>query len=116
MARILVVDDNPELRFITLQMLHHAGFIGAAAEHGSSALEELRHGSYDAIILDMDMPVMDGIGFLRVRANDAALSAIPVVVFSGKDPIQGLGGISDWVSKPCTEKELISAVTRAIYH
>lgn len=114
MVKVLVVDDSPELRFMTLRILHEAGFFCVAAENGSSALEELKHESFDAIVLDIDMPVMDGLEFLKVRAGDTSLSKIPVIVFSAHEPIRELEGVTEWVSKPCVEQDILSAIRRAV--
>jgi len=113
MVKVLVVDDEPALREVLLLMLRQNGFRAEAAENGSLALAELRRKSYDVIVLDMDMPVMGGMAFLKARALDAALLKIPVVIFSASEPIV-IPGVFDWVEKPCLAGDLTAAIARAI--
>lgn len=113
MVKVLVVYDEPALREVLLLMLKQGGFLAEAVGNGSLALAELRRKSYDVIVLDLDMPVMGGMAFLKARALDAALFKIPVVVFSAREPVV-IPGVFDWVEKPCLADELTAAIARAI--
>lgn len=82
--RILVVDDDDDIRETLVDVLADAGHETIAAANGREALDKLR--AIDAlpcvILLDLMMPVMDGPTFREEQLKDPALAAIPVVVLS----------------------------------
>ncbi|MCC6522680.1 MAG: response regulator [Polyangiaceae bacterium] len=81
----LVVEDDPEARALLCQMLAREGFQVAEAENGQVGLERVAEQIPDVILLDLMMPVLDGLAFLeRLRANPA-WSAVPVVVVTAMD-------------------------------
>jgi CheY-like chemotaxis protein len=71
MRRILVVEDEPVLREVYELVLGSEPFIVNLAENGQVALELCRQNTYDLILLDLMMPVLDGVGFLRAYAHQA---------------------------------------------
>lgn len=83
-ASILVVDDDRELRETVHEVLEFEGFAVATATNGAEALAYLRSTapSPRVILLDLSMPVMDGVTFREEQCKDPALAAIPVIVFS----------------------------------
>jgi CheY-like chemotaxis protein len=80
---ILIVDDNADVRDATVMLLRASGFEAGGAENGQEALARLR-GGFKAclIVLDMNLPVMDGWTFRNEQMRDAQLSSIPLVVLS----------------------------------
>jgi hypothetical protein len=77
---ILLVDDDPTVRQILGRFLMLKGFFVVEAEHGQEALAHLRAGcEAAAIVLDLRMPVMDGIAFRRAQRDDPTIAAIPVM-------------------------------------
>jgi CheY-like chemotaxis protein len=83
---LLLVDDDSASLEAMRRILEEAGWKTSQASDGAEALEELEKNRPAAIVLDLLMPVMDGFEFLeKLQANDQ-LSAIPVIVLSGKDP------------------------------
>jgi CheY-like chemotaxis protein len=78
--RVLIVDDEPDLRSIIGQVLREAGYAVASAANGAEALEQLRQQRPDGVLLDLNMPVMDGPSFLRVCRADPAYAELPVAV------------------------------------
>lgn len=77
-ARILVVDDDPDLREMILYALQHRGFSAEGAGDGIQALARLQHGRFDVVVTDLQMPRLDGFGLLReIRRME---SPLPVVV------------------------------------
>ena len=79
--RVLVVDDDPLIRDTMCEILEESGYGVATAAHGAEALHALRsEPTPDAIILDLMMPVMDGWQFLDAKAQDRAISSVPVLI------------------------------------
>jgi CheY-like chemotaxis protein len=83
MAHILVVDDDSVIRELLVEVLEEeSGHHVIAASNGQEALEQLRHHTVDAIVCDINMPVMDGFELVRhVRANPN-LESLPVLMIS----------------------------------
>ena len=80
---VLVVDDDRDLRETVCELLEQECFATAAAENGQEALAYLRGSPHPSVILlDLSMPVMDGITFREVQRQDPAIAQIPVIVFS----------------------------------
>jgi CheY-like chemotaxis protein len=86
---VLLIDDDVHSREALSQLLNEIGLMTAQAGNGREALEQLRRMPRPAlIVLDLQMPVMDGWTFLRQQARDRELSRIPVVVVTGVEPEQ----------------------------
>lgn len=85
MSTILVVEDSPILRQTMEAALQREGYQTMSAEHGREALERIAQKRPDLILLDMAMPVMDGLEFLRIRRRDPELAKIPVVILSARN-------------------------------
>ncbi|WP_018261721.1 response regulator [Methylobacterium sp. WSM2598] len=82
-ARILVVDDASLVRRYYREVLEAGGFAVDEAINGIEALERLLSGPYDLLVVDVNMPKMDGLTFLRaLRAREAPLRGLPVLVTS----------------------------------
>jgi CheY-like chemotaxis protein len=82
--KILLVDDDAQCRDALSELLNQIGLLTVQAGNGKEALEQLHHMAPPALILlDMNMPVMDGSAFLREQEQDPELSGIPVVVVTG---------------------------------
>jgi CheY-like chemotaxis protein len=82
MSRILIVDDEPIIRTFLADSLADAGYSVTTARNGAEALDYSRAQRSDLVLLDLLMPVMDGITFLRERQAHAQLANVPVVVLS----------------------------------
>lgn len=115
MNKLLLTDDDVELAGMLKEYLQQEGFDVTVAHDGVTAEQYVLAGNFDLMILDVMMPVQDGIQTLRnIRAN----SSIPVIMLTAKgdnnDKITGLElGADDYVPKPCTPRELVARV-RAI--
>ena len=81
-SRVLIVEDNDDLRMLLGDVLDDAGFEVAAVSNGAEALELAREWQPSAIVLDLMMPVMDGAGFLRERLELPWLTRVPVLVLT----------------------------------
>ncbi|HXA35588.1 MAG TPA: response regulator transcription factor [Steroidobacteraceae bacterium] len=113
--RILLVEDDPRLAEMLSEYLGQAGFLTTVAPLGASALERLSSSEYDAIVLDLMLPDMDGLDVCReVRGR----SDTPVLMLTGRgdaiDRIVGLElGADDYLPKPFQPRELLARL-RAI--
>jgi DNA-binding response OmpR family regulator len=117
--RILVVDDDPGIRDVARLALVAAGYEVETGAHGRDALRTLAARPFDLLLLDINMPVMDGWETLRLVKRDPGLARIPVVMFSVKsefrDRIQGMQeGALDYVTKPFVTDELVARVRRVL--
>jgi CheY-like chemotaxis protein len=112
--RVLVVDDEPDIRDTVSAMLEIEGYAVGQAANGADALAVVERDPPDVILLDMRMPVLDGWGFaseLRRRGHP-----IPVVVMTAaRDASRWASEIAAraWLSKPFRYDDLIGAVERA---
>ena len=104
-ARLLVADDNKVNRLLMTRSLELQGHTVATAQNGRIALEMLRETRYDLVLLDMEMPELDGFGVLEQMAADSRLRSVPVIVTSS---LEGIGdivrcielGADDYLHKP----------------
>jgi class 3 adenylate cyclase len=104
-ARLLVVDDNKVNRLLLARSLEIQGHHVASAENGRVALELLRREVFDLVLLDMEMPEMDGFQVLEQLVNDRELQDLPVIVTSSLEGIANVVrcielGAEDYLAKP----------------
>jgi adenylate cyclase len=102
---ILIADDNRVNRLLLGRGLEQDGHTVVFAEHGKAALDLLRRGRFDLILLDVLMPELDGYGVLEEVQRDPHLRDIPVVVTSSLDEIDSVVrclkmGAEDYLTKP----------------
>jgi two-component system cell cycle response regulator len=119
LAFILVVDDSNAIRRILRRILEQAGYRVAEAVNGLAALAACRTAPPDLVLLDMDMPVMDGPTALLTMRRETALTDIPVLFLtartSGPEVAAGLKlGAQDYIRKPCEPSELVARVANAL--
>ena len=118
--RVLTVDDSRTI----LAMLHHtlsnAGFEVLQAEDGKQGLDVLKTEQVDVVITDINMPVMDGIEFIRhVRATGNHQS-LPILILTTessqdkRDQGRAAGG-TGWIVKPFDPEKLISVINRVVH-
>lgn len=105
MAKILVVDDDALNRILIVTNLEEHGYQVVEAENGQEALEKLRRGEYDLVLLDLLMPVMDGFETLRQMKADLNLRHLPVIVISALEEMDSVVrciemGATDHLPKP----------------
>ena len=80
--KILVVEDNAEIRNTIVALLNHEGFKVSFAENGAEALQRVLDGRPDVVVLDLMMPVMSGWEFMERLTTALGVTAPPVVVLS----------------------------------
>ena len=110
--RVLVVDDDPDIRELTSTLLRRAGYEVVEAPDGRQALRRLYEGRVDGVVLDVAMPDLDGWQTLE-RIRD--VSDVPVLMLTARagelDKVRGLqGGADDYVTKPYGRQELLARV------
>ena len=107
MSRILVVDDEPDERFLLRRMFEREGYEVLDASDGAAALAIVRESRPDLIVTDMMMPVMDGAELIRRLRSDPATAGIPILASTGEP---GLAGSADVVmSKSLPLEDLAAA-------
>lgn len=82
-ARILVVDDEPDARYLLRHAFERAGHVVSEAAHGLSALAAIAVSAQDLVVTDMMMPVMGGVDLIRTLRADPRTADIPIVCVSG---------------------------------
>ena len=111
-ATILVVDDEPQIRRVMRTTLTAEGYAVIEARDGAEALEKLRSERPDLILLDMNMPVLDGLQTCREIRSSSEVPIIMLTVRSAeKDKVRALdAGADDYVVKPFSIQELLARV------
>ena len=118
--RILVVDDDPEQRDAVAAMVAAKGYIPDKAQHGEEALEKMGTVSFNAIVTDLFMPVLDGTQLLRTLLERGDLT--PAIVLTGFGDISHAVSIvhdlrAFWfLEKPVQPQVLQALLERAIRH
>lgn len=118
-GRILVVDDQAEILGLTEAILTDDGFEVATASSGQEALELVFSDTFDLMLLDINMPGMDGWETLRLIKADDSLSSMPVVMFSIKGEVRNqvhgmqLGAV-DYITKPFSMDALLARVHKVL--
>ena len=115
MKKILVIEDEPEMRRNMLALLHYKHYQPIAAENGRLGLETARKEMPDLILCDVMMPELDGYGVLRTLQADAKLASIPFIFLTAKgesdDLRSGMNlGADDYLTKPVGNKDLVDAI------
>ena len=111
--RVLVVDDEENIRFLLSSAFHHAGFEVATAENGRQGLAELKAFRPDTVLLDVMMPELDGFEVCRRMRADNDHTAVIFLTASDatEDKVRGLTlGGDDYVTKPFSLEEVVARV------
>ena len=111
-VQVMVVDDSITARKTISQLLVQQGYQVIAARDGREALAMLAEQQPNIVLVDVEMPHMDGFGLLRALHDDPALAHLPVIMMAGESHRkQALElGVSELVAKPFREKRLLSAI------
>jgi serine/threonine-protein kinase PpkA len=118
-ARVLAIDDDPDIRTLVSQFLHAAGYTVEAAVDGRDGLAAIRANPPDVVVCDVDMPGMSGFEVLGEVRGDAATASLPFVLLtalSDHDSVRrGLRlGADDFLCKPVRAPDLVEAVGVAL--
>lgn len=115
--RVLAVDDSFTMRELLRYVLTEAGFDVETAEDGQAAVEMLPEAAPDVIVTDINMPRMDGFGFIEAVRGGAHSNRAPILVLSTEDADSMKQrarriGATGWIVKPFNETSLIAAIRR----
>lgn len=106
MASILIVDDEPDVRFMIRLIFEHAGHQVTEAANGAVALQRIDEKLPDLIVTDIMMPAMNGVELIARLRADPVMSGIPILAVTG-DP-ERAGQADGTLAKPFVPKELVA--------
>ncbi len=120
-AKILLVEDNLINQQLACELLSGMGLSVDIAQNGQEALDAVKEASYDAVVMDVQMPVMSGYEAARLIRQDARMKKLPIIAMtayamSGAREKCLEAGMNDYISKPIHPDELKTALARWIGH
>ena len=116
-TRVLLVEDEPNMARTLAKILERKGYDVATAGNGEEALRELAAGAFAVIVTDLNMPVLDGIGFLKEIKKHPSYKFTPVIMLTteaGEDKkAEGrAAGAKAWIVKPFQPQTMLDAVAK----
>lgn len=111
--RVLIVEDESKMATLLLEGLREHGLAAEVCSRGDEALEQLRQGGYDAAVLDIMLPQLDGLSLIRqLRAHGSTLPVLMVSALGSLDErVAGINaGADDYLAKPFAVKEVVARV------
>ncbi|NWJ66867.1 response regulator, partial [Vibrio parahaemolyticus] len=114
------VDDNESLRKFTAMLLEKQGFEVVQKEDGQQALDTLEKENIDLILMDIEMPIMDGVeASRRIRNSEKPYATVPIIAHTGdSSPVTldkiGSSGMSDFIVKPADKNRLFDKIANWI--
>lgn len=120
MPTILIVEDNALTQRVLQMTLQNQGYQIIVAANGLEAIEKLEHIHVDLAVVDVLMPVMDGLSLLRHLRADNRYEALPVIILTAnsQDSIRSQAlaiGADGFLTKPTSSRELVDTVRRFVY-
>jgi DNA-binding response OmpR family regulator len=118
MKKFLIVDDEKEVFLFLRRIVENKfGFEATWAENGLNAIKELENTTFDAIIMDVNMPIMGGLETIKIIRKNDELSKLPILVFSSESDRQKVNelislNITDYILKPISYQEVIKKISK----
>ncbi|HEX8155634.1 MAG TPA: response regulator transcription factor [Thermoanaerobaculia bacterium] len=114
-----LIEDDPDLSFTIRLNLEREGYSVANFANGHEGLVEVQHGSFDFLILDLNLPDLDGFTICRELRRHPATAALPILMLTARsseqDRITGLElGADDYLTKPFSVRELLARVAAVL--
>jgi CheY-like chemotaxis protein len=111
-ARILLVEDNPVNQLVAKGMLGKLGCEVVVSSHGAEALQQLERGQFDLVLMDCNMPVMDGYEATRLIRQSGKWPGLPIIALTANAMPEERehcknAGMNDYLAKPFHREELI---------
>lgn len=118
--RVLTVDDSRTILAMLQHTLSSAGFDVLQAEDGRKGLEVLKDEDVDVVITDVNMPVMDGIEFIRHVRASGRYQSLPILILTTetsqeKRDLGRAAGGTGWIVKPFDPEKLVSVIRRVMH-
>jgi len=118
-ARILVVEDEADIRELLEIVLMSRGYDVATAENGRVGLEAVARFQPDLVLADLSMPELDGLGFLEGKSRLPAVASVPVIVLSARDKnadvLQAMEmGACNYITKPFDTAVVLASIERLL--
>jgi chemosensory pili system protein ChpA (sensor histidine kinase/response regulator) len=123
MAKVLVVDDDPDFVKVTSRILEKEGHDVVSAANGAKALKAMRENPPDLVLLDIMMSyILDGLDVSREMAEDPTLQDVPVIMVTSLTAVQGSAmfptdeqiAVDEWLSKPVEPEDLVDRINAAL--
>lgn len=120
MERILVVDDDPQLANVVARVVARAGYETDVAVSGQEALVKVAAVAPDVMLLDYEMPDLDGLAVMEALRQPDGTSQVPVLIFTGgrttaEDEVEGLrNGAIDYIRKGAPQEVLLARIENAL--
>jgi two-component system chemotaxis response regulator CheY len=117
--KVMIVDDSPVMRQMVSFTLREAGFEVLEAENGQDALTKLNGQKLDLILTDLNMPVMDGLTFIRSARGLPATAYIPILMLTTESQVEKKqegrqAGATGWIVKPFDPPKLLATIARVL--
>ena len=119
LKRALIIDDSRSMRQMVSFTLREAGFEFMEAENGQDALDKLRGQKFGVIITDLNMPVMDGINFIRKARATIEARFLPILILTTESQQEKkleakAAGATGWIVKPFEPEKLIQTLQKVM--
>jgi len=117
--KILLVEDSPVNQMVAMSVLKKVGIVPDKASNGLRAIEMIRQTPYDAVLMDIQMPVMDGLEAARKIRNELHLAELPIIAMTAH-AMHGYrekcieAGMNDYITKPLHRLDLLAALKKNI--
>ena len=120
-THILLVEDNPINQMVAVEILSRLGITIDKAENGQEAVEMVQLTAYDAVLMDVQMPVMDGFEATKTIRNSLKMTQLPIIAMTAHamygDKERCLkSGMNDYIPKPIDKNELFAVIKRNVSH